>query len=100
MADIAADYLRRSLAVAPEFALAHLHAGVAHETLGDPRRALAHYRRALDLEPEAPWTSDATVAMERIIAALAATPQSDSDDGGGRQPREPTTPLREPALAG
>lgn len=66
LADLATDYLRRALAVAPEFALAHLHAGVAHESQGEHPRAAAHYQRALELEPEAPWAAEAAEALARL----------------------------------
>ena len=66
LVDISADYLRRALAVAPEFALAHLHAGVAHEELGDTDRARTHYRRAIELEEDAPWVVEALAALERM----------------------------------
>lgn len=62
----AAESLNQALTLDPSLARIHLHLGIVLESQGQTRRAMDHYIRAAELEPDGPFGDLARRALERL----------------------------------
>jgi tetratricopeptide (TPR) repeat protein len=98
----AAEFYKKTLAVNPDFAKAHLEMGLlSDEKLGDPIAAIYHYRRYLELKPDSEKRQLVEDFIERARLSLAAKlPQSSTIDPGelGRLQTDKAALLQENAM--
>ena len=57
----------RALKLVPQYADAHYNLALAYERLQEPRRALRHWTRYIQLDPSGPWAAHAKTQAKRIL---------------------------------
>ncbi len=63
----------RALALVPQYADAHYNLALAHERLGETRKALRHWTAYTRLDPNGPWHTHARSQARRILATERLT---------------------------
>ncbi len=65
----AIEAYRNALHLAPTYADAHYNLALAYEKIGEPRRALLHWKAYVKLDATGPWSTHARHQIRKILAA-------------------------------
>jgi tetratricopeptide (TPR) repeat protein len=65
----AIEAYRNALHLAPTYADANYNLALAYEKIGEPRRALAHWKAYVRLDRIGPWSTHARHQIRKILAA-------------------------------
>ena len=65
--DEAVEAYRSAIAIAPNYADAHYNLALAYERLRKPRKALAHWRAYVRMDPVGAWSNYARGQMQKIL---------------------------------